>query len=359
MMECKVDSKIMDFIKAVKANNVEEVKAQLQLGTSPNSRKTPAKKTGLMIAATRGYTDVMKVLLDAGASTDPTEMLMNTAFHFACSSGVVRSVELLIEAGSEIARPNAFHKTPLMVAIMHNRLEVVKVLLNIDPQLRVGFLYGDDSELTLACQQSDLRIAKYLLENFKPIVGLKNELQIALLRAVVQHRPDVLNMLVGYGADINYLDMFIDPPIFTAIRSKDTMMLQYLLDLGADVNKKCFGRDSPLLFAIKHDNEPAIKMLIKKGATVNARKARSRLKELRNETYKRLDSMEAAVQAVMVEGEEESDEDESSSSSSSDKTSSDESSSDDTSDETEDETKDEPEEQRREVEIEQPVHEQS
>lgn len=85
---------------------------------------------------------------------------------------------------------------------------------------------------------------------------------------MVQHRPDVLNLLSGYGADIDYMDMFLDPPIFTAIRAKDPMILQYVLDLGADVNKKCFGGDTPLLFAISHDNETGVRMLIKKGMLV-------------------------------------------------------------------------------------------
>ncbi|VUZ53440.1 unnamed protein product [Hymenolepis diminuta] len=299
MTDNKVDEKTLALLKAVKANDVEAVKAQLENGSSPDSRKSPAKKNALMIAASRGYSDVIAVLLNAGAKTSPTEMLMNSALHFACIAGVVRSVELIIETGCELNKPNAFHKTPLMVAIMHNRLEVVKLLLNKDPLLRVGFLYSDDSELTLACQQSDLRIATYLLDNFKPIVGIKNELQIALLRAVVQHRPDVLNLLSGYGADIDYMDMFLDPPIFTAIRAKDPMILQYVLDLGADVNKKCFGGDTPLLFAISHDNETGVRMLIKKGATVDEEAARTRLEELRIETNKRLESMITAVEVVI------------------------------------------------------------
>ncbi|KAM3187272.1 hypothetical protein ACTXT7_002645 [Hymenolepis weldensis] len=299
MTENKVDEKVLALLKAVKANDVDAVKAQLENGSSPDSRKSPAKKNALMIAASRGYSDVTAVLLEAGAKTSPTEMLMNSALHFACIAGVVRSVELIIEAGCELNKPNAFHKTPLMVAIMHNRLEVVKLLLNKDPLLRVGFLYSDDSELTLACQQSDLRIATYLLDNFKPIVGIKNELQIALLRAVVQHRPDVLNLLSGYGADIDYMDMFLDPPIFTAIRAKDPMILQHVLDLGANVNKKCFGGDTPLLFAISHDNETGVRMLIKKGAHVNAKAARARLEELKIETNKRLESMITAVEVVI------------------------------------------------------------
>nr|CDS35011.1 multiple ankyrin repeats single kh domain [Hymenolepis microstoma]CDS35014.1 hypothetical transcript [Hymenolepis microstoma] len=342
MFESKVDQKILDFLKAVKSNDIEEVKAQLKLGASPDSRKTPAKKNALMIAASRGYTDMMKVLLDAGASTDPTEMLMNSALHFACISGVVRSVELIIATGCELNRPNAFHKTPLMVAIMHNRLEVVKLLLNVDPLLRIGFLYSDDSELTLACQQADLRIATYLLDNFKPIVGIKNELQIALLRAVVQHRPDVLNLLSGYGADIDYMDMFLDPPIFTAIRSKDTLMLQYILDLGADVNKKCFGGDTPLLFAITNDNETAVRRLIKRGATASEKAARARLRELRIETNKRLDSMAAAIEAVALDSGED------------DEGKNEESEKDQTEDETEDETEEQPEEQKKESKAEEP-----
>lgn len=104
-----------------------------------------------MSAASRGYSEIIKILLGAGASTKEVEILRNTALHFACVSGVVKSVELLLEAGSPLNLPNSFNKTPFMCAIMHNRVEVVRYLVKRYPQIRVGFVRNDDSELTLAC----------------------------------------------------------------------------------------------------------------------------------------------------------------------------------------------------------------
>lgn len=104
-----------------------------------------------MIAASRGCVETVKILLKFGANPDLTDLLLNSAIHYAAMSGIKRSVELLIEAGCNFSKPNMNHKTPLMTAIMHNRLEVVKLFLSKDPSLRVGFLYSDESELTLAC----------------------------------------------------------------------------------------------------------------------------------------------------------------------------------------------------------------
>lgn len=108
-------------------------------------------------------------------------------------------------------------------------------------------------------------MAHCLLGKFYPLNAVHNEIQFSFIRAIVHRRLDVLHLLVDYGADVNYTDMFLDPPIFTAIRVKDPLILQYILGLGADINKKCFGGDTPLLFAISHFNDFAVKLLLKKG----------------------------------------------------------------------------------------------
>ena len=57
----------MDIFEAAKTGNVEEVKKRIQDGTDVNSREE-CGATALMRAAGYGHPDVVKALIDTGAS---------------------------------------------------------------------------------------------------------------------------------------------------------------------------------------------------------------------------------------------------------------------------------------------------
>ncbi|KAM7534999.1 hypothetical protein Aperf_G00000093866 [Anoplocephala perfoliata] len=301
MLGIEPDKNCLALIKAVKGNSTDEMRKLLEQGTSADSRKTPNTKTVLMIAARRGCAEALQMLLEFGANPDLTDLILNSAIHYAAAAGITKSVELLIEANCDFSRPNMNHKTPLMIAIMHNRLEVVKLLLYKNPSLRVGFKYSDESELTLACALNDLKIAAYLLRSPTVSPGPMNEPQVAVLRAVTLQRLDVLGMLIAYGADINYTDAYLDPPIFTAVKNKEIRMLNFLIDMGADVNQRNKGGDTPVLYAISTDNAIGVRALLRAGAEIDENLAIKKLDELRIQTLDRYEGIKLAIKRTIIE----------------------------------------------------------
>jgi ankyrin repeat domain-containing protein 17 len=66
--------------------------ADIELGAS----------TPLMEAAQEGHADLVKFLLEKGASIDATTSTSDTALTFACANGHTDVVEILLEAGAEL-----------------------------------------------------------------------------------------------------------------------------------------------------------------------------------------------------------------------------------------------------------------
>jgi hypothetical protein len=91
-------------------------------------------------AAENGRTDVLQVLLDAGADVNGHDDTYETPLGAAASQGHVETADWLLEHGAEIDLAPAFRGTPLHVAIMEGQLSMVVFLLDrgADPNIRDG-----------------------------------------------------------------------------------------------------------------------------------------------------------------------------------------------------------------------------
>lgn len=89
----------------------------------------------LMLAALKGYQDLVEQLIERGADVNKTGW---TALHYAASSGQLPTISLLIEHSAYIDAESPNGTTPLMMAAMYGTPAAVTLLLRegADPQLK-------------------------------------------------------------------------------------------------------------------------------------------------------------------------------------------------------------------------------
>ncbi|XP_057212079.1 ankyrin repeat and SOCS box protein 6 isoform X1 [Triplophysa rosa] len=110
--------------------------------------------------------------------------------------------------------------------------------------------------------------------NFEDPVSYYNPLHIAVMR----NKPDMVQMLLGHGAEIDKRDRIHESsPLDLAGEEADRLpCLRVLLDLGADVNAKDKNGKTALLHALAIsdgltvNNTDNIQLLLERGADVNA-----------------------------------------------------------------------------------------
>jgi uncharacterized protein len=119
-------------------------------------------RTALMLAAFNGHTDILKVLLNAGAKADLKDELGRTALMYASTGPFPEAVKLLLTNGADPNIVDEVEKfTPLMFAAAEGQLEVVSILLanKADPALKDKD--GDTAE-TFARQNGHDKVADML-----------------------------------------------------------------------------------------------------------------------------------------------------------------------------------------------------
>ena len=84
----------------------------------------------LHYAAFGGYTEVVQVLLCAGAQLDVQSIQLKTPLIAACQEGYADIVKILIEKGANMMLTDGQGYHPIHIAASKDRAEVMKVLLD-------------------------------------------------------------------------------------------------------------------------------------------------------------------------------------------------------------------------------------
>jgi ankyrin repeat protein len=124
---------LMEAVQRNDAARVQELIAQgVDVSEPDDSQDAP-----LVMAAYKGHTEIVRLLLEAGADVTAVDPGMKaTALHAAAYAGRAEAAKLLVEHGIEIDRQGPYNGyTALHDAIWQNNIDVAKILINAGARL--------------------------------------------------------------------------------------------------------------------------------------------------------------------------------------------------------------------------------
>jgi len=191
---------------AVSENNIEIVRL-LSVHKQLIDSKNNAGETPLSSAAQRGYLEVCKLLLNAGADPLATadEGRWN-AMHYAASNGRTEIVRLLLAYKPLIDSKDEDGKTPLILAAFTNRLETFQILLqaSADSLATEG---GGWNAMHYAAKNGNTEMVR-MLSVFTQLIDSKNGIhQTPFMLAAQQGRLGVCEVLLKAEANPLATDM--------------------------------------------------------------------------------------------------------------------------------------------------------
>ena len=250
-------------------------------------------QTGLYIASSRGYADVVRSLIDRGAGLnaickDYDEYHNDkkwTPLHVAIYKERRDIAILLLERGADTEIPSRLDQTALYMASSRGYADVVRSLIDRGADLNTicedcdeG---GDDmmwTPLHVAIYKERQDIAILLLERGANTVILSRLDQTALYMASSRGYTDVVRSLIDRGADLDAICKDYDEdgndvkwtPLHEAIYQERRDIANLLLERGADTETRSSRDETALYMASSRRCADVVRQLISHGADLNA-----------------------------------------------------------------------------------------
>lgn len=265
-------------------------------------------ETALTIAVHFAHLDVIKVLIDRGASVNgvenegwtPLMRAMTFTIIYTNDKAATATARLLLDRGADINLQGGFDdesKSALMEAADCGYVHLVEMLLTYganvnlrdfhgstalhmacpgrprifqllidhgaDPEARD---YNGTSPLLAQCGRDPLNVpptedtVRLLLESGADIHSRDNDGETALFKAVERGYRRIIQVLMGYGIDINAQDEYGRSVLFIGIE------VSLLLELGADVHIQDSEGDTALTLAAAEGKLDQVEPLLDHGA---------------------------------------------------------------------------------------------
>ncbi|KAH0489354.1 hypothetical protein TgHK011_009786 [Trichoderma gracile] len=254
-----------------------------------NTELKGCRETALQIASAKGYSNIVRILLDAGADVNakPTEHYQKgSALQAAAAEGHSGIVEMLLAAGVDVDAvwPTINQgRTALHNAAENGHPDIVGKLLyaGADVNAQPTTYYGQTA-LRAAARHGHHDVVERLLAAGADVNAKGptfNRGNTALQDAVLNGHLQVVESLLNAGADVNaFLDWIeSQTPLQAAAMSGDLGVLERLLDAGADVNAKhsCGYGITALEAAATREHTSVVSRLLAAGAEIDPKWAAS------------------------------------------------------------------------------------
>ena len=235
------------LMATARTGNIEAVRVLLEAGANVNAADTYQGETALMWAAAEGHVAVVETLLKAGADANHAARVTTvedrknsdhptggfTALMFAARNGHEPVVRALVAGGADLRATNGDGATATMIAIVNDRFDLAKTLLDLGADPNDGSLYFavDMHDATTDMRARDgsrlranhpntltaLDLVRLLLDRGadpnKPFIGQLHSTTLCcgeqinaspFFRAAIASDVEALKLMIAKGAEIEW-----------------------------------------------------------------------------------------------------------------------------------------------------------
>ena len=195
---------IIAFFKAVAAGRFSEVREVLEVAYQligniyliVNSVNLKGK-TPLHVAALKGYTDIVKYLVENGTDINISDNEGKTPLRNAAFHGHIDIVRYLVENGASFNVVDDKGRTALCNAVFRGRTDVVKYLVENDPDSHVNAKYVSiGHSLHRAVFEGRINIVRFLVYKGADVNDVNNEGKTTLHIAVSMGHTEIVKFLI-------------------------------------------------------------------------------------------------------------------------------------------------------------------
>ena len=238
------------------------------LGIGAADADAQAAGEHLIEAVKRNDAATARRLLDAGANVNAARADGATALHWAAYVDDLELARLLVEAGADAGAANAHGVVPLALACTNANAAMVDLLLAAGANAGAAVRTGETVLMSCARTGNAATVAALLDNGADVDAAESSEDQTALMWAVAQGHPEVVEVLLDRDADVHRRSRVRRLVISRRLQSNlryGELGRRY----GTDAEETDIGGYTALLFAARHGGVESARLLLAAGADVN------------------------------------------------------------------------------------------
>ncbi|CAC5371913.1 unnamed protein product [Mytilus coruscus] len=207
----------------------------------------------LIIAAARGYTNIIHVLLDVGMNVNVYDDYDLTPLSYAAASGRFETVKLLLENNFDINKQhNHKHFSNEALAFAH-----------------FFSIYYHTANFSIGMIPKSLSKTVTFLQKNKVDQSSGTYWRTPLYLASTFGHTDIVELLLKQNYDIDSHDCFNFTPLYVAALCNHIETVKILVKHGCDINMCNDENESPLYVASKWGNVDIVKLLLDNNCIIN------------------------------------------------------------------------------------------
>ena len=212
-----------------------------------------------------------EALENAGADVNVLDRYGQLPLMFAVAKGHTQCVNELIKAGADVNIRDQEGRMALMLDVKENHVQCVNQLINAGASVNTPDKDGE-TPLMLAVNKEDVQCVNKMIKGGADVNMWSHTYSTKRARplhaATKLGSEECVKLLIDAGANVNDWDGDDITPLISAVKRKNSTMVELLIKERAGVNHH--NGKLPLNFAAESGSEECLKLLIDKGADVNA-----------------------------------------------------------------------------------------
>ncbi|KAH8593580.1 ankyrin repeat-containing domain protein [Bisporella sp. PMI_857] len=178
--------------------------------------------------------ELIEKLLELGASPNAEDLYKMAPLHIAADKGFTKAIDILLKYGADIEKVGQLHLRPLIMAAKAGHLETTKFLVEKGADINEGPMPSiGHNALGLSCLKGQIEVVKWLLDNGADAsVSFRH---ITMDSALGPSHNEIFRLLLQKREDVNAEDPYGITAIFAAVKYNKLGLVKFLLEIGADV----------------------------------------------------------------------------------------------------------------------------
>ncbi|KAF5273480.1 hypothetical protein FQA39_LY07497 [Lamprigera yunnana] len=181
--------------------------------------------TPLHLSIFRGYHNITRLLISAGADVDVKNENGNTPLHYAVIYKNILALRLLLEKNANPNVVNQFKETPLYLTVVNNQFESSKLLVKYGAMINTT----DKSPTTAAIVKDRVHIMKIFLD-----IGInineKFDNSYLITKAIQYGANKITRLLIESGADLSVKNDNDESLLYSTIYSGNLELAELIIN---------------------------------------------------------------------------------------------------------------------------------